>query len=665
MLKDLTQALMSSKIFLMKKILIIIYLLSKLTLSQNDWIHRVRISGNPLTLSNADSIIKFAEDSYVFGIEVDNDITGRYESFLNPRDKLEAIKLAAEKAHKAGNYAFVYIAGLECITGNADKKEHTFFKDHPDWVQRDINRKPALFGGKDAFWIKEGDEDVWISPYAKEWRKIYMERVKQIASTGIDGIYVDIPYWMTHFEGWEDTWASFDDFTVAEFKNRTGLNAIKDVKIGDFKDAHFIKWIKFRIATINEFMAEIDSVMKSVNAHCISIAEIYPGIGEDAVRVGADVYSLSNIVDVIAHEYSEGKYYASEREPFDWYKYIFGMQTFKYFAHDKPTWILSYSWNNDKKVGPRDAMQSLFASQIFNGINTWDVKTYIMSSTNDPETRRFVYKWILENSSKFYYKRRPLNPVGIYFSPETRNLFPDEYPQNFFGMIYLMALSHLDYEVITPRTLKDFKYGSIIFPDAKCLSEKELNQINELINLKKIIYDKKIGIYDESRNERRRDKTNAERLNFKSENCLLLEENSGKKFYELLESNLNNYFNSGSLSSAEISNIDSLVNQIKNFCNISSEIKIEAPINILTTFSKDENDNTLIHLINIDDLCLVCGNNKTNENVKITYLKELGSKISFLPFLENERILKPMLKNGEYEIKVPGFNRGAVITIRN
>ena len=54
-----------------------------------------------------------------------------------------------------------------------------------------------------------------------------------------------------------------------------------------------------------------------------------------------------------------------------------------------------------------------------------------------------------------------------------------------------------------------------------------------------------------------------------------------------------------------------------------------------------------------------------NKNVKITYLKELGSKISFLPFLENERILKPMLKNGEYEIKVPGFNRGAVITIRN
>ena len=32
---------------------------------------------------------------------------------------------------------------------------------------------------------------------------MYMQRVRQIAATGIDGIYVDIPYWMTHFTGWE------------------------------------------------------------------------------------------------------------------------------------------------------------------------------------------------------------------------------------------------------------------------------------------------------------------------------------------------------------------------------------------------------------------------------------------------------------------------------
>lgn len=190
--------------------------------AQQNWTHFVRIGGHSLSLDKVDSIIESATASHVYGIETDNDIPGRYESFLDPTEKLKAIRAVADKAHAVGNKAFVYIAGLECITAEADKNPHTFFKDHPDWVQRNISGEPAVFGGGAAFWIRKGDEDVWISPYATEWRKIYMGLVRQIAATGIDGIYVDIPYWMTHFDGWEDTWASFDDYTVTAFKEKTG-----------------------------------------------------------------------------------------------------------------------------------------------------------------------------------------------------------------------------------------------------------------------------------------------------------------------------------------------------------------------------------------------------------------------------------------------------------
>ncbi len=197
-----------------------------------------------------------ATASGVYGIEVDNDIEGRYESFLDPTEKLEAIRRVAEAAHKAGNKAFVYIAGTECISLNADGP-HTLAKDHPDWLQRKITGQPAIFGAKSAFWIRPGEEDVWVSPYAEPWRKIYMKHIRQIAATGIDGIYVDIPYWMTHFTGWEDSWASFDDATVAAFKKATGLDARKDIKLDDPDDPGFRKWIDFRIQTINDFLAEI------------------------------------------------------------------------------------------------------------------------------------------------------------------------------------------------------------------------------------------------------------------------------------------------------------------------------------------------------------------------------------------------------------------------
>ena len=242
-----------------------------------NWTNYVRIGAYGLKADNADAIVHNAAEDGVFGIEVDNDIPGRYESFLHPEEKLKAIRALAEKAHAAGNRAFVYIAGTECITANAAQAAHSMAKEHPDWLQRKITGEPALFGGGTAFWIAKGDEDVWVSPYAPGWRKIYMQRVKQIAATGIDGIYVDIPYWMTHFEGWENSWASFDDYTVAAFVRRRDWMRKKDLRLGDFSDPNFRKWVDFRIQTFTEFMQEIDRNAKSVNPAIKTIPEIYPG----------------------------------------------------------------------------------------------------------------------------------------------------------------------------------------------------------------------------------------------------------------------------------------------------------------------------------------------------------------------------------------------------
>jgi hypothetical protein len=152
-------------------------------------------------------------------MEADVFVVGRYPNFLDPQKSLNFIHAFAEVAHKAGNRAVIYMAGMECITPNADKTAHSVMKDHPGWVQRKITGEPAVFHSGAAIWINAGDEDVWISPYALDWRKTYMERVRQVAATGIDGLYVDVPYWMTHFEGWEnsykkDVWLSLSNTEV-------------------------------------------------------------------------------------------------------------------------------------------------------------------------------------------------------------------------------------------------------------------------------------------------------------------------------------------------------------------------------------------------------------------------------------------------------------------
>jgi hypothetical protein len=450
-----------------------------------NWTNYVRIGAYGLQLNNTDKIVADARASNVFGIEVDNDIPGRYESFVNPEEKLKAIHDVAEKAHRAGNYAFVYIAGTECITAKADTTPHTLAKEHPDWLQRKITGEPAIFGGGTAFWIRKGDEDVWVTPYASEWRKIYMQRVRQIAATGIDGIYVDIPYWMTHFDGWEDTWASFDDHTVAAFKKETGLDAKKDLKLGDFSDPNFRKWVEFRIRTFTDFMHEIDENAKLVNPAIKTIPEIYPGIEEAAVRVGADVYSLYGVVDVIAHEYSLGSGgMASARTPLTWFKYQVGMHSFRAFAQGKATWILNYSWDGDKKVDKTEAMMNLAMSEIMAGANFWDAPGHSMAGSNDLPTRKKIFDWIQAHEKMFYLPRMPTHPVGVYFSPETRNIYADEFIRSYRGVLILLMQKHWEFQVVTPRNLTDFKGETLVLPDVRILNEQERDWLRTFVEQK-------------------------------------------------------------------------------------------------------------------------------------------------------------------------------------
>src|SRR5579863_5290464 len=72
------------------------------THNAQDWTNYVRIGAYGLRGGDANEIVQKAQASDVFGIEVDNDIPGRYESFVDPAEKLKAIHAVAEAAHKIG-----------------------------------------------------------------------------------------------------------------------------------------------------------------------------------------------------------------------------------------------------------------------------------------------------------------------------------------------------------------------------------------------------------------------------------------------------------------------------------------------------------------------------------------------------------------------------------
>ena len=121
---------------------------------------------------------------------------------------------------------------------------------------------------------------------------------------------------------------------------------------------------------------------------------------------------------------------------------MIGMFTFRSFAEGKASWMLSYSWDGEKKINPGEAMRNLFSAQITAGTHPWDAKGHVMSRSNDIETRRLVYGWLAKHEQTFFAPRRAVHPIGVYFSPDTRNFFPHEFIDSFRGVMAMLLQEH-------------------------------------------------------------------------------------------------------------------------------------------------------------------------------------------------------------------------------
>ena len=122
-----------------------------------NWTHRVRIGGYGAPEKRASAIVRDATDSHVFGIEVDNDITGRYESFLDPEEKLAAIReLAQARPTRPGTARSSTSPAPSASRRTPTSSPHTLAKDHPDWLQRKLTGEPASFTERRRLLDQEG-----------------------------------------------------------------------------------------------------------------------------------------------------------------------------------------------------------------------------------------------------------------------------------------------------------------------------------------------------------------------------------------------------------------------------------------------------------------------------------------------------------------------------
>lgn len=96
-----------------------------------------------------------------------------------------------------------------------------------------------------------------------------------------------------------------------------------------------------------------------------------------------------------------------------------------------------------------------------------------MAGSNDIATRKRIFSWIKAHEDVFYRPRTEIAPVGVYFSPETRNYYADEFVSSYRGILILLMQKHLEFQVVTPRALAEFRGHTLILPDVRVMSNNE------------------------------------------------------------------------------------------------------------------------------------------------------------------------------------------------
>jgi hypothetical protein len=116
---------------------------------------------------------------------------------------------------------------------------------------------------------------------------------------------------------------------------------------------------------------------------------------------------------------------------------------------------------------------NLAMSIVMAGANFWDAATHVMSGSNDLPTRKKIFEWIERHEQTLYHPRLPVNPIGVYYSPATRNYFVDEFMRSYQGIVIRLLQAHREFQIVTPRTLSAFRGSTLILPDVRVISETE------------------------------------------------------------------------------------------------------------------------------------------------------------------------------------------------
>lgn len=465
---------------------------------ESDWVTNARIAGVGLheTISDAelDILLNALVEQGVNVIEADASLS----DYMNEEAfemEMAFIKKTVRLAHKKGLKVVWYFPTLEVISPDGVFTPESMQKDHPEWVQRNFDRTSYnYFFGTKAFWVEPNDESAWLCPNSP-YRHYYKTRIKRLAQTGLDGLWLDVPL----FNSIVGKWPCSCSGCIHKFETKTGMTFPDKV---DFRNAAFKRWLLWRHETLADFLLEIHETALKVNPKIRSIIEVVSTDHLINTVEGLDATYFDPRLDIVWEvDAISDTTSMQDAAVLDWMCMFTAFKFCSGISENRSRWAFSYGFRKDDA---QLVMSSLLAAQC----NPYETRIPQMCTTTGTNFRTKMFQWIKENSNEIFNSGSSAE-VCLLYSPHTRDFIDGHLSGGFYmtemppspahrwwvkgpemsvkntnyiseyrgwGMVLINNYSPFDIlamNQVTENRLQQYK--TLILPRAVSLSDKEIS----------------------------------------------------------------------------------------------------------------------------------------------------------------------------------------------
>jgi len=389
-----------------------------------DWARQARIAGAFFEPGDSDDDIEGTLDDLASqGVSVvlaDSPWGSSYSTWVDDAEfsaVKELLTTVIQKAHERDLKVVMYQTGLELIA-EAPRDPGS---EHPDWPQMSLDGQAILFNdisSEQEHWLDEGQWDVWLSP-CSSYRQLSLARVREMASTGIDGLWMDTVYLQHSIGDHEDLWPSTDACSTAAFQSTTGLSMPTDE---DWDDPVWRRWVVWRHEQMTDYLLAVKQAAREVNPGLVFFEENWDIDGSGATQYANDPAAYLGYTDMsTGHEVStvgdrvdEGQTGMQDATLDEWLAFATMIKWARGADKGKPSWILTYGY----QMSDAERLAGVILAE---GANYYETRGPSMADSVGADYRQRIFSWTAAHQEALYGGESAAL-VALAYSPRTRDL---------------------------------------------------------------------------------------------------------------------------------------------------------------------------------------------------------------------------------------------------